>query len=685
MDAAAAGQFWFDPATMMQRRPSRGVTDALVRGAELNHERAHWHQFAGSTIGSLLSTLHRAEHFLLYAFTRPEAPAHRPFREAVEHRQIVGNISSVAKHGSLEALGNLLAFTRAVRYELLRSESAPDKGWEQRWLATQAIAALTYQAHTGQPSGAVALARKLDAESLGSLIRTQRGEPTILSTANVMEAGARLSEWTQFLTAGWGLSTPGSGYTGLSDHFLPYLADRLRFDSDLYRRCFDAALIVWDEPACLGAPRKAAEAIGRRLPMLVCCIDIALNPRVQPISAPEDRDASYALPGLRFVRAAQAIADVGPLEEWPSEETYASYRSRVLRSAGLKLGWLASRSFQHERFDAEFWTEAEMDDELLHQASYFDYLVWAMEQMHMFRRDRPLQWALAGLQRQRQGPNGADVQSLIDPALVWLHAPLYWTGDEWGAEVRMSEAVAYCLVADVASCALTKQAASGKGVLSLERVVPRELACDSSFLDLALARAVKVTGWDELNQWQLETPDESEEEPNGGADADSGATALSLPDLRLRVEIDRVDVEREDLTKLAAAFEELRRSPLENRWTCDLAFHSYDGDPRELFDISEVTNYLRKFAYIFPDWSWYLGPPSPTQRGRAGFTLCALAQLDDPRTAPPEEWQALAYRVIGGFNFVMDELEDVDAIADWEVAGEVIRTALQTIWGLRLD
>jgi len=38
----------------------------------------------------------------------------------------------------------------------------------------------------------------------------------------------------------------------------------------------------------------------------------------------------------------------------------------------------------------------------------------------------------------------------------------------------------------------------------------------------------------------------------------------------------------------------------------NIAFHGYDNDPRELFEIPEVRNYVYKLDEIFPFWLFFL-------------------------------------------------------------------------------
>src|SRR4051794_39635257 len=58
---AAAGGYSFDPVRLLQKRPPTEHVDPVAAQTPFAHERAHWFQFCGSTIGSAVLTLFRAE------------------------------------------------------------------------------------------------------------------------------------------------------------------------------------------------------------------------------------------------------------------------------------------------------------------------------------------------------------------------------------------------------------------------------------------------------------------------------------------------------------------------------------------------------------------------------------------------------------------------------------------------
>lgn len=684
MDFASAGEFWFAPAALMQMRPPSETFDPLMRGMELEHERAHWFQFAGSTIGSLILTLHRAEHVLLLANAGPGRSAHHAFRRAIAEREKVDR--HISTDPQLARLGALLDFARLARTHLLHSGyTGSEPSWPLFWETVQMLATATYRVHTGSRAGATELLEFLPVEGALRALKPDLASDG-LATVHLFEAGARLSEWAMPLTAGWRSDGESAGISALAH---PYIADRLQYGGELYRRAFDVALKKWGEPSSLEDPRAAADAICRWMPTLAACIDIGLNPRVAPIARFEEHERQTVLPGRRFELAVAVAAHLGRPEVWPSESEYCHHRDMIASTAGLGIGELEERGFQHERFDAEFWTEARPDDELLTAMSYFDYLVWAMERMHEFRRDRPRDWAIPGLLSFASDSRGADIRIVLDPENVWSHAPLYWMGNEWGSEARLSESVGFALALDIAACSFAGQATRGTGALTLEDVLPPELACDEAIVQTAFRGLLAGTDWNELRTWTLAIPARPQDDDRSDAamealEAEWPAPPLADPEIRL--EMDRSGVEQGDLAPLLDCLADLRRSPMSNRWTLDVVFHSYDGDPRGLWGIPEVVEFCRLISATVPDWPWYFRAPDLSLDGSTGFLFTSLAHFQDPRNPSQAEWQQLVHRVIGGFNCGIPDDAGFDAEGDWrDVSGAVIGRALAVIRALRMD
>lgn len=674
MSEAARGRFWFDPATLIQRRPAWGPGAAIRNTVEVAHERAHWYQFAGSTIGGLILTMHRAETLVPFALAGYGRPAHRAFRERLSVSGAGGlriDGSALPDSHANDPLGKLTAivsFIRSFRTELSSCAGEPRPGWEKRWLFAQLITRATYLVHTGEPERAI---RFFNALALPPIDQAPDAptDPATPSTTHVIEGAARIAEFASLLTSAWQSATPGAEFSGLHAGAIAYVNDRLRADSDLYRRCFDRAFEVWGRPS---GKLNDAELLARWFPTLACCFDIAMNPRVGPVVRLEDSDPHVVLPGSRFLRLLDAVNSIGHLDRWPDDSSYAEYRGRLTTAAQLEIGMLDTFSFQHPRFSGKYWAEAETDD-LLSRTSYFDYLIWAMERMHAFRSEKPLQWAIPGLQHQRQGNRGADIAAMIDPGSLWIHTPLYWVGDEINSEVRLSPHVAERLLLDVAANSMIRQAFDGRGNLSLVDNFPPAVAGDRSRVEIAREMVIGGTGWTELRDWPLDVPAHDGSPPQEVAPFLTPATVVNLA---------RHDVENTNLEAVTAAFDRLRRQPLESRWSCDLSFDSSMGDPRGLWDIPEVVNFLRAVTARHPDWSWFLQPPKPTAIGGAGFLLCGTSYFVNPRNPSSNEREQFVLGVLGGFNLVADALGLGEE--DWNENGHVLEDGVKVVLGSRL-
>lgn len=670
------GAFGFDPATAVLHRPAQGVFDAVDLSVQLAHERAHWHQFAGSTIGSLILTLYRAEDYCLLILAGRDGRAHCGYRELLKAQRPIASLVELTcglDGDAVHDLAELLRFVRSFRTAVLTGRDFEDECWATSWYVGLLLAYATYIGHTGALPASTELIKAISPPTRIPGVRTT----SIPSTRQVMEAGAQLGGWAPFLVTAWNRASPGAAFTALDLGVKAVVADELRYRSGEYRECFQIALDAWGSRRV--DERHEADEIARYLPTLACCIDIALNPEVAPIARPDqDLEVAHIVPGERFIQAVRAVVDEGILAAWPSESEYGSYRAAICSKANLSVGQLSRRSFQHERFDERFWCSAEADDDLLLQVTYFDYLVWAMEHMHSFRRDRPLQWAFPGLHRYAQGTAGADLTLLIDPSAVWIHAPLYWVGNEWQHEVRLSEAVATMLFISIASCMLARQTTEGRGHLTLDGLLPPELAGDSDFASVALNGVVRGTGWDELRTWTMDVPEEPMQRTSL-SDAKDGREGA--PPACVYIQIPRSEVEATDTATADRVFRQARRSPHESHWSYDLRFDSFDADPRGLWDIPDVTKYLQEFCSRNSDWPWYLHPP--TRGGdNAGFLLCCLAQFANPRRPTEDEWERLVELIWCG---IADHLGTLDEPAKVESTHARLVEAMAVVSAARLS
>lgn len=105
---------------------------------------------------------------------------------------------------------------------------------------------------------------------------------------------------------------------------------------------------------------------------------------------------------------------------------------------------------------------------------------------------------------------------------------------------------------------------------------------------------------------------------------DSGADFLF-------VVVDPKDVERSDVDPTARTLRRLlqdRETVLRFRGRLDLSFAGYDEDPRELFEIAEVRNFLAELDTNFPFWFYFLNLRSGSL-ALVLFSLCSYSTGPD--------------------------------------------------------
>ena len=83
----------------------------------------------------------------------------------------------------------------------------------------------------------------------------------------------------------------------------------------------------------------------------------------------------------------------------------------------------------------------------------------------------------------------------------------------------------------------------------------------------------------------------------------------SLPGDPLVVVVDRQDVERSDTSAVLRVLKGLLDAPStakQYRERVDIAFHGYDADHRELFEIPEVRQFVVELDVGFPYWLYFM-------------------------------------------------------------------------------
>lgn len=683
----------FDPETLTQRRPGIDTENYLFylydNKLPLDHERAHWFQFCGTTIGATLMTLTRAEDLaVLEIFGDGEADAdiYDFARSRLADRESNLGLSDLRPSGkpALDRLLQRFADARRCRSALLDSAAELDND-PGRQAVGRALARLNevYAIHTGRtrPWSSGRLDQDAAEPSAGA-----SGSPSAVpnfTTRQLLESAAMLNELGPALMTGWGgyALRSGTPFTKLERDSYLHVADRLQHLSPRYRRCLDYAFEQWAADPALVTGDLTAD-LGRAMLSLACCFDVALNPPIGPLCPPEALPWEKVYPPTRFMAAVQAVTSLGFLTAWPDSAEYESYRRSLVDRVGLPLGVMYGRSYQSPRMTGTFFKETEADDELLLRLSYFDYLIWAMESLHSFRREHPLIAALPFLMMF----NWADfsgAKAAVAKESLCFGAPFYWVGDSHGDHHDLSEAVGIRLLLDLAVLRVLKHVVTRPGPCPLREAFAGSLLTDDSFQQLLLATLTNTTRWPDVTEL-VSLPEAGSQVADREA---GGSNPLGLEwsppkGAAIRtVRISRQEVEDCLVDGLFRVIAELHEDPLTNRSCLELEFSGYDADRRGLWDIPEVRAFLREFHTVCPIWPWYFYlNPEPARV--VAFALMFFAYLDNPRRITQEDGVAWMTEVFLGLNMEADY-----AGADEQLIAEMSSTigeALKSFTRLRL-
>ncbi|MBP0453357.1 hypothetical protein J5Y04_27990 [Kitasatospora sp. RG8] len=680
------GAYEFNPAMLIQRRPPYSRENLLLAGQlSLHHERAHWFQFAGSTVGAVLLTLHRAEEItLLRWFTEGdlEAAAVAHVQECLRRNKALRARAGVVPHQIRNLVDTFteLRLSRLLLTDSVRRSQLPRPPGEL--LADALVTAdHTYAIHTGGrrhwgPWAARTAHRRGLLDPKASLVGERE-----LTTRHVMEAGAFLNQWSLLAAGGWGEGPPVSGarYQGLSVESRYILMDAFGALTQLYRLCFDFAFDRWQDRFRGQSECDTAGHFARALPALACCFDIALNPPVLPLCVPSAISWEELYPPHRFMAAVEAVGQVGLLDEFPGNASYADYRDRVCGQAELVIGHSDRRSFQHDRFSAPFFKSVESGDPILEKLSYFDYLIWVMESFDEFRRTNPLHWAMPSLNY--IAFDGRDVLSaIIGEFSLVATTPMQWTGDDfsWGV---LSEAAAASFVIEKSVLHCMKEAVVTSGTIDLPAVLPLELLRHEGFQKQVLGGLEATTGLPEFGSRAIGFGDDEETPPVSPVARD-----IVKPLIRREREVfivRREEVERLDFARIDDFFAALRAAPLDNVRSVDLRFDSYQAHGMELWRVDAVTTYLREMAKRHPSWPWYLTAGADLENC-AGLVLIFLSGAQGPERLTKEYLLEWLIAVTGDPLVMEGERAGVDRQFLTDLTNDVAE-ALMAIWTMRFD
>lgn len=649
---AHSGGYSFDPARLIQRRPAEGEVNVVDAQTSYHHERAHWFQFCGSTVGSAVLTLFRAEDTaLLESFKGGAIP---PADLALARQRLSAGLpllgppeNEVAESGAgLKNLDSWLTNARNARCLLLEESSRWPSQHDLQGVLLTALLQIdqTYARHTG---GSRSWSRgdvTVLPEALGSIHPC--GPPgSEFTTRHVFESSALLNELGGVLATAWGADAQ---FEGLPRQHSWYVADKLAEASPLYTACLSHGVTRWASRDSALQQLEEPDRLAMSYPSLACCLDLAMNPAIGPISHCEVNDWEEVSVACRFMTAVEAVLEVGLLEKWPTNVLYAEYRSAVCDEAGLRLGALDHRSAQHPRFDGEFFCTVEIDDPLLPATKYFDYLIWAMEAMHEFRASFPLTWAMPWLLYHRDDGGPAPLHSLLDPDKVWTHAPIYVEGQELGYENRLSEGVfGSVLLHDLMQMHVMRQLPTAAGQLSLSGF-PGEITTLDETRNELLDFATELTECEALRAWNIDPGVEAIEQH--ATDDEFKPAPRRVPiERQVRIEINRSDVEQMELRETVHSLQALRADPMANRFSTYFTFVGFDGSSKGIWDFPQVRNFFGAVSDQCGYWPWYVSVASGAE-GLLGLLLFFVSRLESPRRFDVSDQRAFLIDSFTGLN-----------------------------------
>jgi hypothetical protein len=133
----------------------------------------------------------------------------------------------------------------------------------------------------------------------------------------------------------------------------------------------------------------------------------------------------------------------------------------------------------------------------------------------------------------------------------------------------------------------------------------------------------------------------------------------------LTIVVSREEVELGDASSTLATLRQLiatRNTALRFQGSVDLAFHGYDADPRELYEIPEVCRFCMRLDEGFPFWFFFLS----TQRDVLKiltFCLCQTTKMGPGLVMPsPQSLGEFIEKHFGAMNLIFDKLGLADSL-----------------------
>jgi len=137
--------------------------------------------------------------------------------------------------------------------------------------------------------------------------------------------------------------------------------------------------------------------------------------------------------------------------------------------------------------------------------------------------------------------------------------------------------------------------------------------------------------------------------------------------------VSRQEIDSEDITPALKILESLLYDAETVRMfqgQASIAFHGYDHDPRELYQIPEVRRYLAELDSRFPYWFYFLSTDADTLKIVA-FCLCRTREIDAGMAYPdPHDMQAFMLTHFDAINCLFNRFH-LDEAMNEEISGLV--------------
>ena len=379
------------------------------------------------------------------------------------------------------------------------------------------------------------------------------------------------------------------------------------------------------------------ESVVHSLPSLAACFDVALNPSIPPLVRWHAQAWEDLYPPARFIRALNAVSEIGLLDKFPGELTesssslkYESYRSEILRAANMAYPRFSDFTTLLPIKGSLLTGETEMPS-FLNDMIPFDYILWAARVAGRIRNEHPLAFAMPPLLFNRLMP-----ELLATRDDIALSSPLYRAGNMMGSHQLLDMTVSAKLLFEVSLSWALDKISFNEPDADLFEILPdvdedilqgvRGLV-DLYVNPLPLGARVRASRLEESSSHR-----ESESED---------PLSLELRTSLIRIfNVPRKDIETRSIQALLSELEDRRTTGLRHLRSIGFEIAGYEYDPRELYEIPTVMHYCTRLQDAAPYWPFYFYLDSKSEDC---FSALLLAMAGCQSHGTMEAWLAHAH------------------------------------------